>query len=54
MVGAVGEVAAVELGGAEVFEAVEEGELGGGLARGEEELEGLAGLLNAGGEGVVG
>ena len=49
LVVAVGEVAAVELGGAEVFEVIEGGELGGCFAGGEEELEGLAGLLDAGG-----
>jgi hypothetical protein len=54
VVGAVGEVASVDLGGAEVFEVVEAGEFGGCLAWSEEELEGFAGLLNARGKGIVG
>ena len=50
----VGEVAGVDLAGVEVFEGVEAGEFGGDLGGGEEELEGLSGELDAGGEGVVG
>ena len=50
----VGEVAGVDLGGAEVFEGVEAGEVSGDLGGGEEELEGLSGELDAGGEGVPG
>jgi hypothetical protein len=47
------EVEGVELGGAKVFEVVERGKFGGGFARGHEELEGFAGELDAGSEGVV-
>ena len=54
VVGAVGEVALVDFGGAEVFEVVEGGEFGGDLRGGEEELEGFAGEVDAGGEGIVG
>ena len=53
-VGAAGEVALVDLGGAEVFLVVEFAEFGGDLTRGEVELEGFACELHAGCERVVG
>ena len=54
VVSAVGEVAGVDLGGADVFDVAEECQFGCDLRRGEEELEGLAGELDASGKGVVG
>src|SRR5216683_5411061 len=44
---AVAEVAGVDLGVADVFNGVEGGEFGGDLGGSEEELEGLAGLLDS-------
>lgn len=49
-----GEVAGVDLGGAEVFDAGEGGQFGGDVFGGEVELEGLSGECDAFGEGVVG
>ena len=48
-----GEVAGVDLGCAQVFDAVESGEFGCGFAWGEEEAEGFTGELYAAGEGIV-
>jgi len=52
IVGAAVEVAGVDLRGAEVFDVVEGGELGGNLAWREEELEGFPGEFDARREGV--
>ena len=46
-VGTVAEVVGVDLGVADVFDGVEGGEFGGDLGGSEEELEGLAGLLDS-------
>ena len=54
LVGAVGEVAQVELVGAEIFDEAEVFEFTGDFRGCEPELEGFAGLCDAGGKGVEG
>ena len=54
VVGTAVEVTSIDLWGAEIFEVVEVRELGGNLARSEEELEGFSGEFDAGAQRIMG